>query len=415
MRYERGLRLAALACALFSCHASRADDLSDAQHQRDLAQAKRDTAQAQADEAKAKLGSFDTSGLPKGSGEASSLNIEAKILAYQAVDRIADKIADAVAVKKPSSVVIYSDNELDAVLQFQAFHQQATLLDANAKATAGGSITAPKLPPLTSDTSCTAANPAPAIALDAGEAGGGAALPLVGVALQVLSLFKVDKKISGQDVTVTDFALVTKVMGKLIDRNIPVIYPPSYLPGVLAASGSDAFGRSQTMKDLGALTANSAAMDTVGSLVATRRGELDQRAAAKGATAACKALFKSDLAKLTQRETDAKALKATIDQVSGSIMKVDDKTGVSSLLRLVIAETMANRFKSAHILQIMPTAAGGATLAKTNFFNTRFLFSGGAIVSYLLLDGATGATVLAGTVPNYGGFIGEDQLPKLAP
>ena len=59
-----------------SAHAQSADDVAATQRQVAMAQARRDIAQANADEAKAKLGTLDASGLPKGTGEATSLNVD---------------------------------------------------------------------------------------------------------------------------------------------------------------------------------------------------------------------------------------------------------------------------------------------------------------------------------------------------
>ena len=94
-----------------SAHAQSADDVAAAQRQVAMAQARRDIAHANAEEAKAKLGTFDTSGLPKGTGEATSLNVEAKILAYQSVNAVATKIAAKVAALSPKPAAIIPNAE----------------------------------------------------------------------------------------------------------------------------------------------------------------------------------------------------------------------------------------------------------------------------------------------------------------
>lgn len=398
-----------------SAQAQSADDVTAAQRQVSIAQAMRDVAQANADEAKAKLGTLDTSGLPKGTGEATSLNVEAKILAYQSVNIAATKIAAKVAalVPKPATVVIYSDKELGAVQQFRAFQQQAAVFHKAVASSAGtGASGIPSLPKLESDNTCASPTAsAPVIAAE--EAGGGIApLTIVGTALQVLSLFKADKKLVGIDVDVADFALATDVAGKLIEQKIAVVYPPTFLPGAFSMKpGATA---SVMFKEYDALGADSTNLEAFLGLVVVRRDSINQLAATKGASASCKTTFARDVAKLGQYEAAAKTLKAAVDQQLASLIKVDDKTGTTSLQMLVAAETLATHFNAApYVLQLKPIAAGGATLTKTNLFTTHFYFSGGAVVSYLLLDAESGNVVLAGTIPAYGGFVEAGQLSRL--
>lgn len=395
-----------------SLYAQSADDVTAAQRQVAMAQARRDIAQAQADEAKATLGTLDTSGLPKGSGEATSLNVEAKILAYQSVDSVATKIAAKVAAikPKPATIVIYSDKELGAVQQFRAFQQQAAVFHkAVAGATRTGVSGIPSLPQLESDNTCVSPRAPAAVA----EAGGGIApLAVVGTALQVLSIFKTDKKVTGIDVDVADFALAADVAGKLIEQNIVVVYPPTFLPGAFSLKpGAPA---SVMFKEYDALGADSATLEAFLGLILARRDTINKLAATKGISASCKTIFARDLAKLSQYEAAAKMLKAAVDQELAFLIKVDEKTGATSLQALVAAETLATHFGvTPYVLQLKPIAAGGATLTKTNLFSTHFYFSGGAVVSFLLLDGASGNVVLADTIPAYGGFVEAGQLSHL--
>lgn len=76
---------------------------------------------------KAKLGTLDTSGLPKGTGEATKLNVEGKILAYGAVQSVASQIAVkvAAAASAPAAIAIYGEKEQRGVLQLGAFLMQS--------------------------------------------------------------------------------------------------------------------------------------------------------------------------------------------------------------------------------------------------------------------------------------------------
>lgn len=398
-----------------SAYAQSADDVAAAQRQVAMAQARRDIEQANAEEARAKLGTLDTSVLPKGTGETTSLNVEAKILAYQSVNTVATKIAAKVAAlsPKPSAIVIYSDKEIGAVQQFRSFQQQAAVFHKAVANSAGtGTSGIPALPKLESDSTCASLTPsAPAVAAE--EAGGGIApLTVVGTALQLLSIFKTDKKLTGIDVDIADFALATDVAGKLIEQQIAVVYPPTFF--LRAFSVKPGAPTSVVLSEYDVLGADSTNLEAFLGLITARRDTINELAAGKVASASCKNIFARDIAKLSHYESVAKALKAAGDQQLTSLIKIDDKTGITSLQALVAAETFATHFNAApFVLQLKPIAAGGATLTQTNLFTTHFYFSGGAVVSFLLLDTASGNVVLAGTIPAYGGFVEASQLPRL--
>ncbi|WP_143684829.1 hypothetical protein [Variovorax sp. KK3] len=407
MRRTRTISLALLSLALIASrvHAVTSEELEELTRQRDAAQAQRDIATANAEAAKARLGSIDTSTLPKGTGVAASLNVEGKILATQAVSAIATTIAADVASvnPKPSAVVIYSEHELAAVLQYRTFLRQVELAKKSEAATV--------LPKLESESACAARAGPRASAAD--ESGGGTGLPplaAVGAALQVLSLFKIDKKLDGIDVEITDFVLATEVMGKLSAQGIPTVYPPSYLPGAFGSTSQS----SEALTKYNELAGGIKTLDGFIIDAGLSRDGVNKRAAASGASAACKSAAARDADALNRAEARARAQLAAATQLNTALNAVDEKTGASTLQKLMLAEALARHFKSApFVLQLKPFAAGGATLTKTNLFTTNFYFSGGAIVSYLLINGETGETVKARTVPMYGGFIKNGDLPGM--
>jgi hypothetical protein len=231
----------------------------------------------------------------------------------------------------------------------------------------------------------------------------------------VLSLFKSDKKVTGIDFEVDQFALAMSVLSHLrrAPGGLSVGYPASVLPGVLAAGASgNVFTASPVLKELNGLVDGQVALDTVLRLIGPRRDALRQLAQGRAASALCKAMWARDTAQLDRLEGAVAVLKAASGQLTAALSRVDETTGASALQALVMAETLATRFAGAQVLQLKPVAAGGATLAKTNLFTTSFYFSGGAIVSYLLYDGSSGNVVLAGTMPYYAGFIKADRLPS---
>ena len=392
-----------------------ADENAALKLQLEAAQAKRDIATAQQDEAKAKLGTLDTSGLPKGSAEATSLNVEQKILAYGAVQSIASQIAVKVAAVKPTSVVIYSETELKGVLQVREFLQQVAVVHkAVARSVGFGANGLPSLPKLTSDSACGGAV-APAVAASGveAEAGGGLApLTAIGTVLQILSIAKTDKKMTGVDVEISSVALRNAVVGKLRERDVVVVDPATYAAmTTLSRTGlavSKVFTESQNLAN------DSTSLDVFVGMSTARRQDLEQKVAARKADDACKGAMKNDVQFLTNKEALAKSLKASIDQQTAALVKSDDKTNVSPIQAMYASEILQARFakdaKPPHVLVLTPIAAGGTTLTKTNFFTTNIFFSGGAVVSYALTDGDSGDIVLADTVPAYGGYTKAQDL-----
>jgi hypothetical protein len=73
---------------------------------------------------------------------------------------------------------------------------------------------------------------------------------------------------------------------------------------------------------------------------------------------------------------------------------------------------MTRTHAGAAVLQIKSIGAGGTTYTKTNIFTTQFRFSGGAIVSYLLVDGIGGNVLASDVLSQYGGFIKADELEE---
>lgn len=392
--------------------AATQDDVDAAKREADLAKARQDKAEAEAAESKARLGALTVQGVPTGKGEASSLNVEGKILAYKAIDQVASSIASTItptlAVHRTMKVngqdtsvipplVIYGEKELNALMQARALRRNVALLDS--------AIVDFAIPDLASD------------AKECVQTKGGAGLaPLaaIDVGLQVLSLFRIDKKISGMDVTVDDFALAMAVMQKVrqSSKTTPVVLPASYLPGAFASDDDqDIFRTSKLMALLDKLVDDATGIDPVLADIGKRRDDIKKRSEDKKATATCKDAYRRDTAILDNLEARGKGLQSRVDKLMSAVTTVDDKTGATILQNLAIADSLADTYKGAYILQLKPIAAGGATLAKTSFFSTSFQFSGGAIVSYLLVDGVSGQTVNAGTVTAYGGFVKEDELP----
>ena len=378
--------------------AATQDEVDNAKLQQQLAEARKATAEAEAAEARAKLGTLDTSKLTKPSGEAKGLTVEGTLLAYAAVDRIAEVVATKVqAVVGASPVVIYSEKEINALIQSRAFLKNLQMLDS-----AMGRIVVPEL--AADNDKCTEPK------------SGGAGLGVLGsidVALQVLSLFKVDKKLEGADVTVDSFALASAVLAKLREKGVTTtIYPALYLAGAFDAPPNDAFSKSEIVRLLDGLDLRQAQMDAKLADITRRREKIKARAedATNKPTAACKAAFAEAQTIYDNLEIRIKAAKVRADKYTTVATTVDEKTGVTLLQFLVQSEQMSKMLPGAYVLQLKPIAAGGTTLTKTSLLTTNFRFSGGAIVSYMLVSGSQGAIAASGTIAEYGGYAKPEDL-----
>lgn len=401
MRHLLGLVAIVQVCCVVSA------DVASARTPEEVAEAQREQQyeEAKAAARKARYGELPTESLPKGGGAATDLHVEGKIVAYDAVDTVAETIATAIKDQVGTHLVMFSAAELRAIQQHRMFRRQIKALQDNLTDYAGGNVNAPKLPGLESDTSQTCGGPTFVPQFTGG------ALPLLAVGLQVLSLFKNDKTIDGNEFEIDEFALSTAVISKLKIKKsaLKVLYPASYFPSAFSIA-LETPSENSILREPAKLTQALTLVELLLKKSDERKGELGSAIGASGVSAACKLLFKRDLEKLAVFDSRAKALQAIIQQLQVALMKVDEKTGTSGLQVLYAAETLAENYKSAHILLIKVVAAGGATLAKTNLFTTNFFFSGGVVVSYMLLHGQTGDVILASVLSSYGGFIPAEQL-----
>ena len=169
-----------------------------AQMQQALAQAKQATAEAESAMYKAQIGQISAT-LPTGKTTATNLNIEGTILAYQAADTATNLIAKAVIDAKTNKVVFFSTKEITNMARYQAFLAQAELLQSRIP-----NLT--KMPTLLTDVPCK---------LPPEDKKAAPPLLVIDTALQILALFKVDRTISGHDVTLDEFAVYALVAAKL--------------------------------------------------------------------------------------------------------------------------------------------------------------------------------------------------------
>lgn len=373
------------------------------------AESRQKVAEAEAATAKARLGTLDLSKFKQADVEAKTLNVEGKILSYQAMDRIATVIArdvathakaaapsPGVAAGAPSAIVIVNDKVLNSVQQARSFKAAAMQLTQ-----AIGEVVVPTL---------AADNPQCNQPQEGG--GGPGVLGGIDVALQIAQIFKLDRSLEGSDVTIDDFALASSVLAKLKDAQTGrVILASSYLPYGLQASTPAATPGSLS-KQLNDLTDGQVKLEQRLAEINRRRDKLTARESDTVVKLpdACKKPFDDARRTYTSVETQAKSLKDRADKLLAAATAIDTTSGAPILQSMLQAEALATTYSGAYLLQLKPIAGGGTTYTKKNLLWSSVGIGGGAVVAYLLTGGADGAAVTSGTVSEYGGFVKPEDL-----
>jgi hypothetical protein len=369
--------------------------VEEAQRKQAIAEANKATAEAQRDTYKAIVGELNTDNLPKGTVSVDKTEIESKILAYRSANETATKISETISTlnPKPEKIVILTNKEINNVAAYNAFKSQVNLLNNRINLLKN-------LPPLLSDNlqkPCKAPQKFPVPPLLAAE-----------TALQVLALFKKDTSFAGTEVTLDDFAVYTMILSKLNEKGIKqVIYPPMFYPNLFV----DPDTQPQIYKTFETLSQSQFSLEEKLNEISEKKEKLAELTKAE-TDDNCKKSYASDLATISQRETQIKDVQTFLAQIITALTKPDEQTGLSLLHQYATAERLTNDFKSAHLLQVKPIAAGGTARVKTTIFGSRLSFGGGAILSYMLTDG-DGKFIKAGTVPHYGGYIRAKDINEV--
>lgn len=376
---------------------------------------------------------------------------EGQIIAYQAVNKIANDIAKTIAKTipklpdRPRQVVIHNDADVASLFNLQAFTAQLADVAArieNETKLAETLLNPPPGPPKVTKFA------APILAVAAQASG------VLHAAIGLLSLFRTDITLKYQKVDIQDLALVAATSGALSAKGIEV-YHPLYMPPQLADGQSQLlthldqaeghFGDLQStlvrVKDaielakaqIAKLTAriDAAAADLAAKQVAAADAAEAAAAAAPAdkpaadaKVVAAKAAVKKAEGKIDQNaiETCAaltgrmKALTTIATQMEATVTaytefrkslgQADEKTGTTALAKLVRAEKLRAVTANAHWLVLKLSAASGAVQTRNSLWGlrTKTLFSGGAVAQFLLFNNK-GRVVAAGSCPAHIGFL----------
>jgi hypothetical protein len=354
-----------------------------------LAQAEADLLKAQNDAFKNKLGAISADYLQKGTITPTSLSIEGRMLAYRAAGKIAEQIATAVQTASPTSIVMYSEKDLLALAEYQAFTMQVSVLEDNLKKLSEPTVSLP-LP--AEPRPCPGPTVSPAVA------------PLVVAesALALLGLFKTDITVTGQEVTLDDFGVTSLVASQLLAKKMKVIYPPSYYPNVFSKAQSVTPNVYARLKDL--RTSLQQKIDKFTPI----KSELDKRLE----SSKCKSFWRPDAKRVDEFLAELQKTASIVGDAMAALMKADATSGVPKLATYVRAEQIAaGATDQAFVLQIKPITAGGNSQVAKNIFYSTLSFSGGATISYMLFK-PSGEVAQANTVSWYGGYVKAGDLSQ---
>jgi hypothetical protein len=233
----------------------------------------------------------------------------------------------------------------------------------------------------------------------------GAAGTVLDAANKLLSFFRTDYIVGGVTVTLDDLLAVAEVAnllrqtrdGKAFVVTIPAIYNPKALSDPARFLVTDVRDLSLKKQEADGLTkAQDAVVDEFSKKANDEKDPIKKAA-------------------LQKRADDAKALADGLRSAStlfntwfGKLTVVDDK-GTSALVTIVKEKTISDQLATGHFLVLKIQKAGGGYLVKKNmwtFFGGMPLYHmGGAAVSFVLFDGASGNVAVAGVVPVHGGFV----------
>jgi hypothetical protein len=222
---------------------------------------------------------------------------------------------------------------------------------------------------------------------------------------KLLDFFKTDFATGGVDVKLDESLLLFAVAGRLSRKNarLPLIYNPA---GNIEAMA----GVTKQLAELADLRARTA------SQVTAANAEIDAKTKelADPAQAARKDILTQEIA----------AGKARVEALNGAIALYDgfvnglttpDSNGVVPIALLAQEFDMDATFAAGGaILLLRLESAGGGFLVKKNLLtglgSMPLFHSGGATVTYLLLDGKEGRVLKGDVVPVHGGFVASNKM-----
>jgi len=311
------------------------EPVSELEKARQLAEANKVIAEANKAALKAQLPDFGVKA-PEGNLTVDdNVAIECQILTYKAVSEIAFQLSTEIQKTTPTPVrvIICDQNDINALFSYKAFKAQTTLLkDQYAKALEEEKKTETKK--------------------FLSGAGADIAMGIGATALNFVSLFKTDTEIKGKKVDISDEALIAETARALKLKGITTIYP------AFINTPAD-----KLLNDVSELSG------------------LKEKADLKITEWGTNSRFAD---KVTQLKNLNKQYEKTLTSLAG----VDEKTGTSRLEKLIKGETLSTELDKdgTDILYLNIAAGGGNNKTTRNLLWSQLTHSGGAVITYFLLD-----------------------------
>lgn len=290
-----------------------------------------------------------------------STPVESVAMAYQSLDRIAAKIATAIACGS-NTVVLFAPADLNGLDTLRAWQRQVAM----AKARLEEAITANNNVP---DTSSVPAAGIASIGL----------LGAIGPALEAINkiagLFRVDTTYNYADVTVDQNALAALLAPKL-GPTCNVYFPTVMPPGV----GAGDTVVETALTELRTLRLNLAKLN-----VFRAADKVAAEAKLKAATTDNdKAIWQSQIATVAGLIKSFEAGIALVDTIEAALLRAEESSGLSQLLRLRRSALFAEILKGDGwgVKLDVQKLAGNTRTRKNWLLGTRLSFAGGAVASF---------------------------------
>ena len=184
----------------------------------------------------------------------------------------------------------------------------------------------------------------------------------------IASLFRTDTDIKGKKIDLVDEALVSEI-ARTLQPEVTTIYPPFI--NVVPDKLSGAIFELNKLKE-----------------------EADRKIAMWG-----------EDEQFQDKVTRLKNLNGQYKKLLASLVDVDEKTGISKLEKLITGEILSTELdkNDTDILYLKVVAGGGNNKVTRNLLWSRLFYSGGAIITYFLLD-KDGVIKASKTFYNYTGY-----------
>lgn len=330
--------------------------------------------------------------------------IECRILGMLALTAVAEQVAKEVNAAAPGkTVLLHNELDITAVTALRAFDVQLKLVEANLDQELGQARRA------------LAAAESHAAPIGEALAGTTAGVSIaLKAAADLASLFRMDIEIKYKAWSIADATLAAAVARALTQKRVRLRNHALMPLGMLTATSKllDRIMKVLTKRsDLEGVLADLA--DRAGTLKADAQGLKEEMAKAAAATPPKSAddqqkALEEIQRKLLALEREISRLQtagAAFDTFQAALVKADPGALDHPLTRLLRAEALQEADDCVW-LALKSVAAGGGYKTKRFLWwpTTKVLYSGGAIVEYVLFD-RTGTVLTAGVASDYSGFI----------